>query len=393
LAAVCTTREEDEGMKPKVMTIFGTRPEAIKMAPVVEALQASDQLQAVTCVTAQHRQMLDQVLDLWQIRPEYDLDIMRQRQSLSGTLRRALAGLEAVLQEEKPDLVLVHGDTLTTFAGAIAAFYERIAVGHVEAGLRTFDKYFPFPEEVNRRLTGALADLHFSPTSVTKANLLAEGVPADRIYITGNTVIDALGKTVRPDYQFLNATLAGLDFGSPVVVVELHRRENWGEPIAQACRAIARLVAAHPEIQVVFPVHLNPVVRETVFAVLAGRERVHLIDPLGTADFHNLMARSYLIISDSGGIQEEAPGLGKPVLVVRTVTERPEAVAAGTVKIVGVDEETIYGAAHELLTSQAAYRAMAQARNPYGDGQASRRIVAAILHHFGLCPERPADFE
>lgn len=379
-------------MLPKVMTIFGTRPEAIKMAPLVKALQASQYLRAVTCVTAQHREMLDQVLDLFAITPEYDLDIMRQRQSLNGTLRRALAGLEEVFEQERPDLVLVHGDTLTTFAGALAAFYQKTAVGHVEAGLRTFDKYLPYPEEINRRLTGVLTDLHFAPTSVARDHLLAEGVSPEIIYVTGNTVIDALRTTVNNDYSFACPELRQLDPSLRTIVVTLHRRENWGEPIAAACRAIKRLLQAVPDAQVVFSVHLNPIVRETVFASLGDQERVLLVDPLVATDYHNLLARSYLVLSDSGGVQEEAPSLGKPVLVVRTVTERPEAVAAGTVRLVGIDEGEIYDTAYGLMTNPAEYQAMAQAKNPYGDGYASERIVKAIEYHFGLRTARPQDF-
>lgn len=379
-------------MLPKVMTIFGTRPEAIKMAPLVKALQASPHLQAVTCVTAQHREMLDQVLDLFAITPDYDLDIMRQRQSLNGTLRRALAGLEEVFEQENPDLVLVHGDTLTTFAGALAAFYRKTAVGHVEAGLRTFDKYLPYPEEINRCLTGVLTDLHFAPTSVARDHLLAEGVSPESIFVTGNTVIDALRTTVQDDYTFTCPQLRQLDPALRTIVVTLHRRENWGEPIAAACRAIKRLLREVPDAQAVFPVHLNPVVRETVVASLGDQERVLLVEPLIATDYHNLLARSYLVLSDSGGVQEEAPSLGKPVLVVRTVTERPEAVAAGTVRLVGIDETDIYNAAFNLLTDQAAYQAMAQAKNPYGDGHASERIVKAIEYHFGLNSTRPEDY-
>ncbi len=379
-------------MRPKVMTIFGTRPEAIKMAPLVKALQDSQHLHTITCVTAQHREMLDQVLNLFAITPEYDLDIMRQRQSLNGTLRRALAGLEQVLEEERPDLVLVHGDTLTTFAGALAAFYQKTAVGHVEAGLRTFDKYLPYPEEINRRLTGVLTDLHFAPTSVARDHLLAEGVSPETIYVTGNTVIDALHTTVRADYTFECPELRELDPSYRTIVVTLHRRENWGEPIAAACRAIKRLLKAVPDAQVVFSVHMNPIVRDTVFASLSGQERVLIVEPLIAADYHNLLARSYLVLSDSGGVQEEAPSLGKPVLVVRTVTERPEAVAAGTVKLVGLEEKNIYRETLELLTNPLAYEAMAQAKNPYGDGQASSRIVRAIEYYFGLRTERPGDY-
>ena len=379
-------------LPPKVMTIFGTRPEAIKMAPLVKALQASQHLRTVACVTAQHREMLDQVLDLFAITPDHDLDIMRQRQSLNGTLRRALAGLETVFAEERPDLVLVHGDTLTTFAGALAAFYQKTPIGHVEAGLRTFDKYLPYPEEINRRLTGVLADLHFAPTSVARDHLIAEGVSPDIIYVTGNTDIDALRTTVKDDYSFVCPELRQLDPALRTIVVTLHRRENWGEPIAAACRAIKRLLQDVPDTQVVFAVHLNPVVRETVYAILGGLERVLLVDPLIATDYHNLVARSYLVLSDSGGVQEEAPSLGKPVLVVRTVTERPEAVAAGTVRLVGVEEENIYNETLNLLTDQTAYQQMAQAKNPYGDGFASERIVQAIEYYFGLRDARPADY-
>ncbi len=379
-------------MLPKVMTIFGTRPEAIKMAPLVKALQASPHLETITCVTAQHREMLDQVLELFAITPEYDLDIMQARQTLRDTLCRALAGLEKVLVQERPDMVLVHGDTLTTFAGSLAAFYQKIAVGHVEAGLRTFDKYLPFPEEINRRLTGVLADLHFAPTNVARDHLLAEGVAPEIIYVTGNTVIDALRTTVSADYKFVCSELNQLDPSLRTIVVTLHRRENWGEPIAAACRAIKRLLTALPDVQVVFSVHLNPVVRETVFGVLAEQERVLLVDPLIATDYHNLLARSYLVLSDSGGVQEEAPALGKPVLVVRTVTERPEAVAAGTVRLVGIREDDIYNATWNLLTDQEAYQAMAQAKNPYGDGFASQRIVQAIEFYFGKREQRPEEY-
>ena len=376
----------------KVMTIFGTRPEAIKMAPLVKALERSEYLTGVTCVTAQHRELLDQVLTLFAIAPGHDLDIMRERQSLGGTLRRALSGLEEVFAAEKPDMVLVHGDTLTTFAGALAAFYGKISVGHVEAGLRTFDKYLPYPEEINRRLTGVLTDLHFAPTAVAKGHLLAEGVSPETIFVTGNTVIDTLQTTVRPEYSYLNKALGSLRPDLRTLVVTLHRRENWGEPIAAACRAISRLLGAVPDLQVVFSVHPNPVVREPVYAALDGKERLLLVEPLLASDYHNLLARSYLVLSDSGGVQEEAPSLGKPVLVVRTVTERPEAVAAGTVRLVGISEEDIYRFTLELLEDESAYRAMAQAKNPYGDGQAAARIVAAIEHHFGFRTVRPADY-
>ncbi len=377
----------------KVMTVFGTRPEAIKMAPLALELKKYPEIEPVVCVTAQHREMLDQVLEIFKIKPEYDLDIMKERQTLIGITTRVLEGLDSVMKEAKPDIVLVHGDTSTTFVGALAAFYNQIKVGHVEAGLRTYDKYSPFPEEMNRCLTGRIADLHFSPTVQNKNNLLREAIPEDRIYITGNTVIDALKTTVREDYVFQTDALNRLDFQNKrVILVTAHRRENLGKPLEDICYALKEIVDAYLDVEMVYPVHLNPAVRETVFSILGETERVHLIEPVNVDELHNAMARSYLVLTDSGGIQEEAPAMAKPVLVLRRETERPEAVAAGTVKIAGVDRKMIVKMTKELLDDPAAYRKMAHAANPYGDGEASRRTVEAILYAFGLRKEKPRDF-
>ena len=374
-----------------VLSVFGTRPEAIKMAPLVRILKETPGFSALTAVTAQHREMLDQVLTLFEIKPEYDLDLMSPRQTLTEITCRALAGLEQVLVRVKPDLVLVHGDTTTTFAAALSSFYHGVAVGHVEAGLRTFNKRSPFPEELNRRLTGSLADLHFAPTARARENLLREGIPANTIFVTGNTVIDALQTTVRPDFTFPEPLLNRIDFSRPVLLAEVHRRESWGEPLEAICRAFRRLVD-DLQLPLIFPVHRNPVVRETVERLLGNHDRIHLLEPLDTASFHNLMQRCRLVLTDSGGIQEEAPSLGRPVLVLRDITERPEAVEAGTVKVVGTAEEAVYSAARHLLENPAAYDAMARAINPYGDGRAARRIRDALLYHFGLRADRPADF-
>lgn len=370
--------------KIKVMTIFGTRPEAIKMAPLVKELEKNgDKIESVVCVTAQHRQMLDQVLEIFDIKPDYDLNIMKDRQTLVDIAVRALEGLDKVMKEAKPDIVLVHGDTSTTFSGALAAFYNRIAVGHVEAGLRTYDKYFPYPEEINRRITGVIADMHFAPTARNERNLLSESVPKENIFVTGNTVIDALQTTVRDDYEFKDDGLKGMDWnGKKVIVMTAHRRENLGEPLENICRAVKRLVEDFEDIEVVYPVHLNPVVRDTAFGILGGMDRVKLIDPVNADELHNAIKRGYMVLTDSGGLQEEAPSLGKPVLVLRNETERPEAVDAGTVKIAGVDENVIYDMAKELITDKAEYDKMAHAVNPYGDGHASERIVKAILERF-----------
>lgn len=379
--------------KIKVMTVFGTRPEAIKMAPLALELKKYPQIESSVCVTAQHREMLDQVLDIFKIKPDYDLDIMKDRQTLIGITTRVLEGLDKVMKEAKPDIVLVHGDTSTTFVGALAAFYNQIKVGHVEAGLRTYDKYSPFPEEMNRCLTGRIADLHFSPTVQNKKNLLREAIPEEDIFITGNTVIDALKTTVRDDYKFESEELNSLDFENRrVIVVTAHRRENLGEPLENICNALKELVLAYDDVELVYPVHLNPAVRETAFGILGGLERVHLIEPINVDELHNLMARCFMVMTDSGGIQEEAPALAKPVLVLRKETERPEAVDAGTVKIAGVDKDEIVSMAKELLDSEEAYNKMAHAANPYGDGTASKRTVEAILYHFGMLEKRPEDY-
>lgn len=377
----------------KVMTVFGTRPEAIKMAPLVKELESREEVESIVCVTAQHRQMLDQVLARFSIRPDYDLDIMQQAQTLSGITSKALTGLEEVIKQVQPDIVLVHGDTSTTFAGALAAFYCKVKVGHVEAGLRTYDKYSPFPEEMNRKLTTALTDIYFAPTKNNRDNLLREQVAENLIYVTGNTVIDAIRATVEDEHVFQNEFLQTLDYQNKrVILVTAHRRENLGEPLACICRAIRRVVETHPDTEVVYPVHLNPAVRETAFDILGGHDRIHLIDPMDVEELHNLMARCFLVMTDSGGLQEEAPSLGKPVLVLRNETERPEAVTAGTVKIAGVDEETIFKMASQLLDDRAEYEKMSHAVNPYGDGFASRRTVDAILYYFGRCAKRPDDF-
>ena len=384
-----------EKKKIKVMTVFGTRPEAIKMAPIVLELQKHpDTIEPVVAVTAQHREMLDQVLSLFHIKPDHDLNIMAAGQTLFDITTRAMMGLDKVLTEEKPDIVLVHGDTTTTFAGALAAYYHQTAVGHVEAGLRTHNKYSPFPEEMNRRLTGCIADLNFAPTSTSEANLLAENVPPESIFVTGNTVIDALHHTVRDDFAFKDASLQDVDFANKrIILVTTHRRENLGEPMRHVYKALKQLTEEFDDVEVVFPVHKNPKVREVVNEELGGLDKVHLIDPLDYEPFANLMHRAYLILTDSGGVQEEAPALGKPVLVLRDTTERPEAVDAGTVKLIGTDRERVYEEAKTLLTDKEEYSRMAESVNPYGDGQAARRIIHAILYHYGLADGRPDVFE
>ncbi|MFY3792957.1 non-hydrolyzing UDP-N-acetylglucosamine 2-epimerase [Ureibacillus sp. MALMAid1270] len=366
--------------KWKVMTIFGTRPEAIKMAPLVLELEKhTETIESIVAVTAQHRQMLDQVLETFEITPNYDLNIMKDRQTLIDVTTNALRGLDEVMKEAKPDIVLVHGDTSTTFVGSLAAFYNQIAIGHVEAGLRTGNKYSPYPEEMNRQLTGVLADLHFAPTEQSKQNLLKENKNPDTIFVTGNTAIDALKTTVREQYNHPVLDKIGND---RMILLTAHRRENLGEPMRNMFRAIKRLLSEHDDLQVVYPVHLNPAVREVADEILGNDDRIHLIEPLEVLDFHNFAARSYMILTDSGGVQEEAPSLGKPVLVLRDTTERPEGIAAGTLKLAGTDEETIYSMAKELIEDSAAYEKMAHASNPYGDGFASRRIVEALIKFF-----------
>ncbi|MET3196748.1 UDP-N-acetylglucosamine 2-epimerase (non-hydrolyzing) [Bacillus sp. OAE603] len=367
-------------MTVKVMTIFGTRPEAIKMAPLVlELAKYPEQIESIVTVTAQHRQMLDQVLEIFEITPDYDLNIMKDRQTLIDVTTRGLEGLNKIMQEVKPDIVLVHGDTTTTFIASLAAFYNQIAIGHVEAGLRTWDKYSPYPEEMNRQLTGVMADLHFAPTTKSAQNLIAENKKEETIYITGNTAIDALKTTVKDEYSHPVLDTVGND---RLVLMTAHRRENLGEPMRNMFKAIKRLVEKHNDIQVVYPVHMNPVVREIANEILGEDGRIHLIEPLDVIDFHNFASRSHLILTDSGGVQEEAPSLGVPVLVLRDTTERPEGIEAGTLKLAGTDEEVIFSLADELLSDSEAHAKMSKASNPYGDGEASRRIVEAILKNY-----------
>ncbi len=377
--------------KLRIMSVFGTRPEAIKMAPLVKELGRREEIESLCCVTAQHREMLDSVLKVFSLRPDRDLDIMTPRQTLSGITSRCLTGMDEAIDELRPHMILVHGDTSTTFAGALSAFYHKVQVGHVEAGLRTYDKYSPYPEEMNRRLVTALADLFFCPTENNRRNLAKEGI-TEGVFVTGNTVIDALQTTVRKDYVFSTELLNRLPYGEKkVLLVTCHRRENYGQPMEDIMAALAHIARTHPEAELVYPVHLSPVVQECAHRHLDGIENVRLIPPLAADEMHNLMARSFLVLTDSGGLQEEAPALGKPVLVLRQETERPEAVAAGTVKLAGVRYGNIVSMAEELLSDPAAYAAMARAVNPYGDGQACRRIADAILWHFGR-GDKPADF-
>ena len=367
--------------KLKVMSVFGTRPEAIKMCPLVLELQKNERIESVVCLTGQHRQMLDQVMDVFGIKADYDLNIMRPQQTLTTITTDVLTNMEGVLKECRPDIVLVHGDTTTSTAAALAAFYQQIAVGHVEAGLRTFNIYSPYPEEMNRMLTGRIATYHFAPTKQNEENLKREGV-VKNVFITGNTVIDAFKTTVRKDFRFSTPELRDLtSFDGRLILLTAHRRENLGKPLENICKAIKRLIESFPDIKVVYPVHLNPRVRKTVFDILGNTDRAVLIDPIDVEEMHNLMARSYLVMTDSGGLQEEAPSCGVPVLVLRTETERPEAVWAGTVKVAGVEEDCIYNEAVRLLTDKTAYEEMAHAINPYGDGHASERIVAALLEN------------
>jgi len=379
--------------RKRIMFVFGTRPEAIKMAPVISAMEKyPDILQPVVVSTGQHRQMLDQVLRIFSIKTDHDLDIMEKNQSLSGILTKTLRGLEEIILREKPEMILVQGDTSTTFAAGLAAYYHRTPLGHVEAGLRTFDKWRPYPEEINRQLTTSLADLHFAPTQTSVDNLLSEKVGRNSIYLTGNTVIDALLEVAQKDFELRSAGV-DLDPGKKTILVTVHRRESFGGPMKNICSAVARLAREHSDIDFVLPVHKNPRVRETVNGVLGSTKNVGLIEPLDYEPFVHLMKRAYIVLTDSGGVQEEAPSLGKPVLVMREKTERPEAIAAGAVKLVGMDEEVIVKETSTLLNDHRAYEAMAQAINPYGDGHAAERIVRAVLYYFGAVDQKPEEFK
>ena len=371
--------------KLKLMTVFGTRPEAIKMCPLVlEMGKYPDYIEPIVAVTAQHREMLDQVLELFNIKPDYDLNIMASGQTLYDITTKALNGLKEVIEEAKPDMVLVHGDTTTTFAGALAAFYAQVPVGHVEAGLRTGNKYSPYPEEMNRKLTGSIADMHFAPTSTSKANLLKENVNPETILVTGNTVIDALETTVKADYEFADAEFNKIFArGNRLILMTTHRRENLGEPMRNVYKALRKVLETHADVEAIFPVHKNPKVREIVQEELGGLDRVHLIEPMDYEPFANLMGKVDIVLTDSGGIQEEAPALGKPVLVLRDTTERPEAVAAGTVKLIGTEYEDVLRETNLLLDDAEHYKKMAEATNPYGDGKACERIIRAILQKNG----------
>ena len=360
----------------KVMSVFGTRPEAIKMAPLVKELEKRNNMESVVCVTAQHRQMLDQVLKAFRIRPDYDLNIMKHGQTLSDITTAALQGMEGVIRETKPDIVLVHGDTTTAVAAALAAFYQQVPIGHVEAGLRTYDKYSPFPEEMNRQMVDRMADLFFAPTEIRKKNLLQENIPGEKIYVTGNTAIDALDTTVRVGY--FHPEIDWVKEGERLILLTSHRRENLGEPMENIFRAVRRVAENYPTVKVIYPIHMNPIVRRIAGEILSGCDRIRLIEPLEVFDFHNFIDRADLVLTDSGGIQEEAPSLGKPVLVLRDTTERPEGVSAGTLKLVGTREEDIYRETVRLLTDREEYEKMSRASNPYGDGHASERIADAI---------------
>ena len=378
--------------KLRIMSVFGTRPEAIKMAPLVKELAARKEIESICCVTAQHREMLDSVLQVFGLKPDWDLDIMTPRQTLSTITSKCLTGMDEAIDALKPDMILVHGDTSTTFAGALSAFYHQVPVGHVEAGLRTYDKYSPYPEEMNRKLVTQIADLYFCPTENNRENLRREAV-VEGVFVTGNTVIDALKTTVRPDYVFDTEELNRLPYGGKkILLVTCHRRENYGQPMEDIMSALAHIARTHEDVELVYPVHLSPVVQECARKHLGDIPNVHLIAPLAADEMHNLMARCYLVLTDSGGLQEEAPALGKPVLVLRRETERPEAVQAGTVKLAGVRYEDIVRMADELIDDPAAYAAMAHAVNPYGDGSACRRIADAILWRFGM-GARPEDFQ
>lgn len=378
--------------KIKVMTVFGTRPEAIKMAPLVLKLQQDDRFEEITVVSAQHREMLDQVLDIFKIKPDYDFNIMHKNQTLGDITSKVMLDMGKVIKKEKPDIVLVHGDTTTSFAAGLATFYEQTTLGHVEAGLRTWNKYSPFPEEMNRQMTDDLSDLYFAPTELSKANLIKENHNADNIFVTGNTAIDALQQTVQKDYH--HDVLDEIKPGNRVILVTMHRRENQGEPMRRVFKVMKQVVDSHDDVEIIYPVHLSPKVQEVAKEVLGGDPRIHLIDPLDVVDFHNLAKRSYFIMTDSGGVQEEAPSLGKPVLVLRDTTERPEGVKAGTLRLVGTEEDKVRVEMLRLLEDSTAYEEMANAKNPYGDGHATDRIMDAIAYYFSNNKNnRPKDFE
>lgn len=364
----------------KVMSIFGTRPEAIKMAPLVKELEKRKEIESIVCVTAQHREMLDQVLETFKIKPDYDLNIMKQGQTLADVTTRALIGLEDVIKECKPDIVLVHGDTTTTFAGALAAFYNQVAIGHVEAGLRTNDKYSPYPEEMNRQMVDCMTDMYFAPTEISKENLLKENIDESKIYVTGNTAIDAMSTTV--DENYTHPELEWIKEGERMILLTAHRRENLGDPMRHIFKGIKRVLDEFEDVKIIYPIHKNPKVREVANEIFGDCDRVRMIEPLEVFDFHNFQNKSYIILTDSGGIQEEAPSLGKPVLVLRDTTERPEGIKAGTLKLVGTDEDIIYEETKRLLTDKKEYEKMSKASNPYGDGHASERIVDAIIEKF-----------
>lgn len=377
--------------KIKVMSVFGTRPEAIKMAPLIKELEKRQNIESIVCLTGQHREMLMQVMNTFNIDADFNLDIMRPGQTVTTITTDVLSGMENILKETKPDVMLVHGDTSTSFAGALAAFYAGVRVGHVEAGLRTYDKLSPFPEEMNRQMTSRLADLHFAPTAANRKNLLSENI-SDNVFVTGNTVIDALKTTVSNNYHFSDEALEAIDFSdAKYILLTAHRRENLGQPLRQICRAVRILARDNADVKFIYPMHLNPLVRNTAREILGGMDNIILTEPVDVCDMHNLMNRCYMVMTDSGGLQEEAPALGKPVLVLRTETERPEAVTAGTVKIAGVDTDTIVDMANTLIRDKAAYSRQAGAVNPYGDGHASARICDAVLYYFGL-GDKPKDF-
>lgn len=369
--------------KIKVMSVFGTRPEAIKMAPLVKSLEKDSRFESIVCVTAQHREMLDSVLEIFDIEPQYDLNIMAHGQTIIDISNKVLSGIDKVIKKVKPDIVLVHGDTSTTFNGALAAFYNKVTIGHVEAGLRSYDLYSPFPEEANRKLTGVITNLHFSPTDTNKENLLKEGVSEEKIYVTGNTVIDSLLSVIDDEYKFEQDLLNKIDFkNKKVILLTTHRRENWGKPMENIFDAMIKLIQENNRVEVIFPMHKNPIIRELAHKYFdSHKERIHLIEPLEYVEFTNLMNKVCLIMTDSGGIQEEAPALGKPVMVLRTETERPEAVKAGTVKLAGIDQDEIFNIANELINNENLYKKMAQAANPYGDGKACSRIIDIILEN------------